>query len=162
VATSLQKSKVKKTDEDAVRAQDNTVCALASLCLEHPQQSPDLDACWEAVLAKLPCKVDLDEGVKTHRRMFRETAKPGGGALQTPARLIKVLGHIVDIYSRSEHCDEELRLEIGKGFAQLPEATLGQIQGQLSEKQQKTAQKIVKDGRSALTGAAAGGGYPSA
>eukprot|EP00929_Paragymnodinium_shiwhaense_P039681 TRINITY_DN20823_c0_g1_i1.p1 TRINITY_DN20823_c0_g1~~TRINITY_DN20823_c0_g1_i1.p1 ORF type:complete len:1112 (+),score=385.09 TRINITY_DN20823_c0_g1_i1:71-3406(+) len=160
LATSLQKSKVKKSDEDAVRAQDNTVCALASLCLEHPQQSPDLDGCWSAILGKLPCKVDVSEGIKTHRRMFRETAKPGGGNLQTPARVMKVLGHIVEIYSRSEHCDEELRAEVAKGFAQLPEATLVQIQGQLSEKQAKTVQKILKDGRALMAGG--NGGYPAA
>jgi len=143
--------KIKKADEDAKRAQDNTVCALAQLCLRHPEQCPDLDGCWKAILGKLPCKVDLKEGRKTHRSLFEEASKPGGGNLLSMPRVVCILGYLTEIYGHAEHCDEELHADIARAFVRLPEATLAQIKAQLSAKQRRIVERIINDGRSLIT-----------
>mmetsp|Transcript_125241 Transcript_125241/g.227150 ORF Transcript_125241/g.227150 Transcript_125241/m.227150 type:complete len:1118 (-) Transcript_125241:103-3456(-) len=150
LGSSLQKFKAKKNDEDAQRAQDNAAAALVTLCLRHPDQCPDLDACWKLALGKLPCKVDLKEGRRTHRKLFEEASKPGGGNLSSMARVVVILGYLADVYNQSEHCDDALRADIARSFAGLPEATLSQIVAQLTNKQQKAVERIVRDGTGTL------------
>mmetsp|Transcript_100706 Transcript_100706/g.324981 ORF Transcript_100706/g.324981 Transcript_100706/m.324981 type:complete len:1112 (-) Transcript_100706:196-3531(-) len=145
LGTSLQSFKVKKNDEDAQRAADNVVAALVQLCLSHPSACPDLDGCWQAAFAKMPLKVDTEEGRKLHRKLFLEAQKPGGGNLGSVARVAQVLGYLAEIYGRSEHCDEELQRDICKAFCSLPQATLESLKAQLSAKQRKKVERIQRD-----------------
>jgi len=154
IAASLQRFKAKKTDEDAQRATDNAVAALVQLCLSHPASSPDLDGCWQAALAKLPLKVDLEEGQKLHRKLFVEAQLPGGGALGNIARVAQILGYLCEIYGRSEHCDESLQADLVQAFASLPQAALETFLPQLSAKQRKKADRILQDAGRKAPGAA--------
>eukprot|EP00747_Dinoflagellata_sp_TGD_P163549 gnl/TRDRNA2_/TRDRNA2_182325_c0_seq1.p1 gnl/TRDRNA2_/TRDRNA2_182325_c0~~gnl/TRDRNA2_/TRDRNA2_182325_c0_seq1.p1 ORF type:complete len:1131 (+),score=275.97 gnl/TRDRNA2_/TRDRNA2_182325_c0_seq1:73-3393(+) len=148
---SLQTIKVKKNDEDGQRAQDNTVAALAQLTLSFPELCPDVDACWRLLLSKLPMKVDLKEGRKTHRKLFQEVSKPNGGNLGSS--VVPVLAYLADIHGHTDHCDDELSTSIARSFASLPEATLASIVPKLTAKQQKALERVVNAGR-ALSAAA--------
>jgi len=147
LATSLQKFKPKKTDEDGQRAQDNVVCALANLCLLYPATCPDLDGCWSAILGALPVKSDVKEGRKTNRKLFLEASKPGGGNLGSATRVFSVLGYLSQIYNQSEHCDDALKAELARAFVQLPPASLEQMAAALTPKQKTLVERIVADGQ---------------
>jgi len=146
VGASLQRFKAKKSDDDSQRATDNAIAALCQLCLCQPAVSPDLDASWQAVFAKLPLKVDLEEGQRLNRKLFSEAQKPNGGSLGSMARVAQVLGYLSEVYGRSEHCDESLQRDLCTAFASLPKATLESLTAQFSAKQQKKAERIVSDG----------------
>eukprot|EP00971_Amphidinium_carterae_P314881 6259437-Amphidinium_carterae.1 len=103
----LQQYKAKKSDEEALYAADNSVAALAQLCLSHPALCPELDKCWAMVLARLPLKADHVESKRLHRKLFIEVQMPQGGSLGGPNRQAEVLGYFCDIHGRSEHCDED-------------------------------------------------------
>jgi len=152
LGTALQKFKPKKTDEDAQRAQDNIVAALVQLCLGHAALCPDLDGCWTAAFARLPLKVDTEEGQKIHRKLFDEAQKPSGGALGSMARVARVLGLCVEIYGRSEHCDDDLERDISLFFVSLPQGSLEQLVEQLPPKQKKKAERVLREGRERSAG----------
>lgn len=147
VTSSLKKFKPKKNDDDAQRATDNTVAALVQLVLSHPSISPNLDACWDLAFAKMPLKVDCEEGQKLNRKLFVEAQNQSAGSLGNPQRVAKVLGYLCEIYGQSKHCDEELQKDLAKAFASLPQETATALFSQFSAKQQSKVQKIVQDGQ---------------
>mmetsp|Transcript_37718 Transcript_37718/g.94659 ORF Transcript_37718/g.94659 Transcript_37718/m.94659 type:complete len:1123 (+) Transcript_37718:58-3426(+) len=146
LGASLQRFKAKKSNEDSQRATDNAVAALCQLCLCHPGVSPDLDGSWQAIFARLPLRVDLEESQRLNRKLFTEAQKPNGGSLGSMTRVAQVLGHLCEVYGRSEHCDEDLQRDLCAAFASLPQGTLESLVGQFSAKQQKKAERIVSDG----------------
>lgn len=154
LGTSLQRFKAKKGDEDAQRALDNVTAGLVQLCLSHPAHSPNLDTCWQAAFARMPFKVDLEESRKLHRKLFFETQKQGGGSLGGMGRVAQVLGYLCEIYGRSEHCDEELQRDMADAFAKLPQGTAQELLAQLPQKQQRKAERVLKDGVAAAAAAA--------
>lgn len=141
---SLQKFKVKKSEEDAQRASENVTAALVQLCLSHPGQCPDLDACWQAAFTRLPFKVDLEEGRKLHRKLFLETQKPGGGNLGG-ARVAHVLGYLCENYGRSEQFDEDLQKEMAAAFGKLSPQNAQELLAALPAKQRQKAERVFKD-----------------
>eukprot|EP00403_Amphidinium_massartii_P031073 CAMPEP_0178407226 /NCGR_PEP_ID=MMETSP0689_2-20121128/19318_1 /TAXON_ID=160604 /ORGANISM="Amphidinium massartii, Strain CS-259" /LENGTH=1058 /DNA_ID=CAMNT_0020028291 /DNA_START=291 /DNA_END=3464 /DNA_ORIENTATION=- len=130
----LKQFKGKRSDEEAQYAADNCTAALAQLCLSHPAACPDLDNYWDLVFARLPLKADLVESKRLHRKLFIEVLMPQGGALGGPARQAQVFGYFCDIYGRSEHCDDDMRADIGKAFAALPQVALESLLPHLSAK----------------------------
>mmetsp|Transcript_96358 Transcript_96358/g.257726 ORF Transcript_96358/g.257726 Transcript_96358/m.257726 type:complete len:452 (+) Transcript_96358:2039-3394(+) len=147
LGTSLKKFKAKKNSEESQAAQDNVVAGLANLSLRHPAHSPDLQGCWHKILERMPFKEDTDEGKKTHRKMFMEAQKPSGGNLGSITTLVLVLGYLAEIYGRVEHCDDDLKHDMARSFASLPESTLIQLVGQMTPKQKSRVERIVQDGR---------------
>mmetsp|Transcript_42224 Transcript_42224/g.89345 ORF Transcript_42224/g.89345 Transcript_42224/m.89345 type:complete len:793 (-) Transcript_42224:24-2402(-) len=148
LGTSLKKFKAKKNSEESQAAQDNIVAGLANLSLKHPAQCPDVPGCWHKIIERMPFKEDTDEGKKTHRKMFAEAQKPNGGNLGSIAVLVMVLGYLAEIYGRVEHCDDDLKRDMARSFASLPESTLVQLVGQMTQKQKSRVERIVQDGRS--------------
>jgi len=147
VTNSLKKFKAKKNDEEALRATDNTVAALVQLLLSHPSFSPNLDVCWDMAFAKLPLKVDCEEGQKLSRKLFVEAQNQSAGSLGNPQRVARVLGYLCEIYGQSKHCDEDLQKDLAKAFASLPQETAAGLFSQFSAKQQQKVQRIVQDGQ---------------
>jgi len=147
VTSSLKKFKAKKNDEEAQRATDNTVAALVQLLLSHPSFSPDLDVCWDMAFAKLPLKVDCEEGQKLSRKLFVEAQNQTAGSLGNTQRVAKILGYLCEIYGQSKHCDEDLQKDLAKAFASLPQETATALFSQFSAKQQQKVQRIVQDGQ---------------
>mmetsp|Transcript_105235 Transcript_105235/g.285782 ORF Transcript_105235/g.285782 Transcript_105235/m.285782 type:complete len:912 (+) Transcript_105235:69-2804(+) len=147
LAASLQRFKAKKSDEDAQRAADNVVAALVELCLRHPGACPDPDGCWGAALARMPLKVDTEEGHKVHRKLFAEAQKQGGGALGSMSRVAQVLGYLCEIHGKSEYCDDELERDLGAALAGLPAGGLESLLPQFSQKQQKKVERILASAR---------------
>eukprot|EP00928_Gymnodinium_smaydae_P096763 TRINITY_DN8612_c0_g1_i2.p1 TRINITY_DN8612_c0_g1~~TRINITY_DN8612_c0_g1_i2.p1 ORF type:complete len:916 (-),score=300.39 TRINITY_DN8612_c0_g1_i2:26-2773(-) len=148
LGSAAQKFKARKTDEEAQKASDAAIAALVRLCLAHPAQCPDLDACWKLTLEKLPLKADSDECRRLNWRLLQETQKQGGGNLGSPARIGRVLGYLCEVYGHSEICDEDLQQEIASAFQQVSQSQqLEALLSTFSPKQRKKAERVLQDGR---------------
>jgi len=145
LGASLHKFKAKKSDEDAQRAADNAVAALVQLCISHPSACPDLNGCWQTAFSKMPFKVDVEEGLKLHRKLFAEAQKPNGGNLGSMERVAQVLGYLCEIYDRSEHCDEDLQKEMAKTLRMMQPDTRQALVARFTAKQQKKVERILAD-----------------
>merc|ERR1712048_595692 len=139
----LQRPAPKKKDTTAKVAQDNAVSALVSMCIHKP--IPETAEAWKLVLTKLPLREDEDEAKKVHKKIAQAILDQNVAMLgENFANLGKLLSILAEIEKEESLCEKETDEKIHQIFKSLPQQKIVECGGELSEKQQKKIENILR------------------
>lgn len=147
IVTETRKRSKKKSEKVNQAVADNALSALLEILLHHEAVLNTANATsqiWQVWLEGLPCQEDEQEGVKNHKHLLQLIAQEkkevvGEGGKNLP-QLIKIL---VDVY-QTDFADQETSAAIGQLALRLG-SKLENVAPNLSEKQRKRLQRIVKE-----------------
>jgi hypothetical protein len=135
----------KKSEKPAQACADNALSALVEILVNHPQVVGGAEAqLWGVWLQGMPCQEDDTEGQKNHKMLLElvQAERPqvlgeGGANLQ------QIISILVEVY-KTPMVDDATSAGIGQLCIKLG-GSFEQCAGKLKEKQQKKAQRIVRE-----------------
>jgi len=130
----------KLKDEKLQLAVDNSLFALGNTLTTHfNSKHSDLWKCW---LRHLPCREDLDEGVKTHKLLVTLAKNQHGMLTGNETDVLRIFA---DVY-KTQLSDDEINQSIRGLVSMAGQNFLAKYAGELSTKQQKKLLRMLNEG----------------
>jgi len=129
--------------EQTALAVEACIKALGEICEYHEQQlGTHAGIAWTMWISNLPLKYDQEAGQKAHKQLLHLVSR-NHPAVASPDQMTKVLMILADIY-KTKFSNADLDKEISSAFTQIGETPLMQMCGNITEKQKKKVEHILR------------------